>query len=358
MVLGLFILIAWAVCAAFQRSTSDRGPATRQASLPERWCEDTQAEWLGRDRVGQEIEQPQPRHEIILTRHAKPERTDSAQEETQQPASAETQQDRREPEGLADNTKKRGAQDAKDKAEKKRFAKETEAYRTAKTEYDAAVKLKLARTLANEGKDEKGKGHAGEPERLLEMARGRYQEIVKDYPDTAAAKDAQQLLAGAKLAGHDLPPVPVPPAPRALSSQESQSADASRLLWVVVEGEDLLQPDEAPSGTSWTLVEGKGASQKVPVYRSRVSDGAPERTQLLVKAADARLIGISPPDSSWTLIHGTGTPKTVFVHGYFRRDGTYVRSHFRSPPGSLGLGSHSSRGHSSRSHSAGGGRRR
>jgi hypothetical protein len=28
----------------------------------------------------------------------------------------------------------------------------------------------------------------------------------------------------------------------------------------------------------------------------------------------------------------TGRPKTVYVHGYFRRDGTYVRSHYRSTP--------------------------
>jgi hypothetical protein len=28
----------------------------------------------------------------------------------------------------------------------------------------------------------------------------------------------------------------------------------------------------------------------------------------------------------------TGRPKTVYVHGYYRRDGTYVRSHYRSPP--------------------------
>lgn len=29
-----------------------------------------------------------------------------------------------------------------------------------------------------------------------------------------------------------------------------------------------------------------------------------------------------------------GVPKTVHVRGYFRKDGTYVRSHFRSPPNS------------------------
>lgn len=29
----------------------------------------------------------------------------------------------------------------------------------------------------------------------------------------------------------------------------------------------------------------------------------------------------------------TARPKTVFVSGYYRKDGTYVRSHYRSPPG-------------------------
>jgi len=27
-----------------------------------------------------------------------------------------------------------------------------------------------------------------------------------------------------------------------------------------------------------------------------------------------------------------GRPKTVYVRGYYRRGGTYVRSHYRSPP--------------------------
>ena len=29
---------------------------------------------------------------------------------------------------------------------------------------------------------------------------------------------------------------------------------------------------------------------------------------------------------------GTGRPKTVEVQGYYRKDGTYVRGHYRSPP--------------------------
>lgn len=34
----------------------------------------------------------------------------------------------------------------------------------------------------------------------------------------------------------------------------------------------------------------------------------------------------------------TGRPKTVFVNGYFRKDGTYIRSHYRSlPQGSIAI---------------------
>lgn len=28
----------------------------------------------------------------------------------------------------------------------------------------------------------------------------------------------------------------------------------------------------------------------------------------------------------------TGRPKTVYIRGYYRKDGAYVRSHYRSPP--------------------------
>jgi hypothetical protein len=31
-------------------------------------------------------------------------------------------------------------------------------------------------------------------------------------------------------------------------------------------------------------------------------------------------------------LNAYGAPKTVHVNGYFRRDGTYVRGHYRSPP--------------------------
>jgi len=43
---------------------------------------------------------------------------------------------------------------------------------------------------------------------------------------------------------------------------------------------------------------------------------------------------IAENDSYYGQLNDNGIPKTVFVSGYYRKDGTYVRSHYRSPPGS------------------------
>lgn len=50
-----------------------------------------------------------------------------------------------------------------------------------------------------------------------------------------------------------------------------------------------------------------------------------------------------------------GSPGTVYVHGYYRKDGTYVRPHYRSAPGAASSGSsYSDRGSSSSSSSGSG----
>jgi hypothetical protein len=38
--------------------------------------------------------------------------------------------------------------------------------------------------------------------------------------------------------------------------------------------------------------------------------------------------------SYYRQLNANGVPKTVYVKGYYRRDGTYVRGHYRSAPGS------------------------
>jgi hypothetical protein len=54
---------------------------------------------------------------------------------------------------------------------------------------------------------------------------------------------------------------------------------------------------------------------------------------------DTRLTPAKPPVAENGSYYGeisetTGRPKTVYVRGYYRKDGTYVRSHYRSPPSS------------------------
>ncbi len=52
----------------------------------------------------------------------------------------------------------------------------------------------------------------------------------------------------------------------------------------------------------------------------------------LFRANDATL-GVAENGSYYGQPNAVGVPKTVHVNGYFRKDGTYVRGHYRSSPG-------------------------
>ena len=43
--------------------------------------------------------------------------------------------------------------------------------------------------------------------------------------------------------------------------------------------------------------------------------------------------GVAENGSYYGELNANGVPKTVHVNGYYRRDGTYVRGHYRSAPG-------------------------
>lgn len=65
--------------------------------------------------------------------------------------------------------------------------------------------------------------------------------------------------------------------------------------------------------------------------------GSSYRALLLPKSYSYQRYGprlpIAENDSYYGQIsEATGRPKTVHVRGYYRKDGTYVRSHYRSPP--------------------------
>ena len=42
--------------------------------------------------------------------------------------------------------------------------------------------------------------------------------------------------------------------------------------------------------------------------------------------------GVAENGSYYGQLNAKGVPKTVHVDGYYRKDGTYVRGHYRSPP--------------------------
>ena len=65
---------------------------------------------------------------------------------------------------------------------------------------------------------------------------------------------------------------------------------------------------------------------------------APPSATTCTHSANNYLVGpaFAPPIAENGSFYGElnqyGVPKTVFVHGYFRSDGTYVRSYYRSRP--------------------------
>jgi hypothetical protein len=63
--------------------------------------------------------------------------------------------------------------------------------------------------------------------------------------------------------------------------------------------------------------------------RSRISK-APQPGSSSVSTG---IPGVAENGSYYGEPNENGVPKTVYVHGYYRRDGTYVRGYYRSPPG-------------------------
>jgi hypothetical protein len=92
------------------------------------------------------------------------------------------------------------------KRDEKPENKVTDAYRMAKAEYDAAHLLRIARRLA---KDAKANPQYGE--QLFQRVDDRYRQIIRDFPGTQAAVDAQNLLNGLEPPNRPMPPDPDKP---------------------------------------------------------------------------------------------------------------------------------------------------
>jgi hypothetical protein len=240
----------------------------------------------------------------------------------------------------ADAERKARERAEREAKERERFDQETAAYRVASAEYDAARKLRLVRSLAKDALEEKANGNFAGAERLLAKAQARYQEIVRDFPGTQGAADAQALLDGKDVAEHALPPLPVPPAPPALAADEAPATDQPKppnLVWLLVQADQ-----SALSGdSSVQLRTASGEPRTVTVYGRRSSARTPDLVWVLVSEEDAHALADAPashsaPGDVTVRMSESASPKTVSVHGYYRKNGTYVHSYTRAAPGSGG----------------------
>ena len=123
--------------------------------------------------------------------------------------------------------------------------------------------------------------------------------------------------------------------------------------WLLLEGGPLEFDEDRNPPTNWELVPSSSRFQRVPVFGHSGGNQAPGEDWILVRRADAEQIESSPSDTVWLLSpfanpgnvyqtlpqrvqprNNDNVPKTVYVHVYRRANGTLVRQHFRSPPGS------------------------
>ncbi len=172
-------------------------------------------------------------------------------------------------------------------AEAERLEEEMARFEIEAKEYHADNMVRLARRLAAETFK-------------LEDAVKRYQQIVKDYPGTQAAADAELLLARKPVPDHPRPPYPVLP-------EGITKTDPHPLL-----GQYEPPKDKSPPG--------KTEPAALKTEREKVNPPTP-----LPDLNPAPPVILPPPRDPG---------KTVYVRGYTRKDGTYVHPHYRRPPGS------------------------
>ncbi len=170
------------------------------------------------------------------------------------------------------------------------FERRDEAYQSKKAEYLATKLLNVARSFAAETAARRS---VDERRVSLETAHRRYREVIAAHPRTQAAADAKILLDGGLVDARKTPAEPIAP---------SAPLEPHLVL--------PPRPEVATAGREKTDADHLAGAHA---------------------ATDYQLARTGAYQTPITLANG----KTVFVQGYYRKDGTYVRPHVRSAP-SLG----------------------
>jgi hypothetical protein len=201
-----------------------------------------------------------------------------------------------EAEAEAKNEVNRKAYEADVERLKVKHAEKVEKYRIEQDLYDTAfAKFKIERAEVEAGRKLRLARMFLE-EKQTEIANRRLREIIKDYPDTQAAKDATILLSNGYVKVRDTSVDPVAPV-------------------APVEPRLVLPAPPTPAAVIYPP-----DADDEPV---KVADESklPDSDYVYTRSGDYR-----------TPIH-LGNGKTVYVKGHYR-NGTYVQPHMRSAPGS------------------------
>lgn len=103
---------------------------------------------------------------------------------------------------------KRAAEEAAAKSAAEAKAKR-EGYERAVAEFEADTKLRFARELRAQALKARANRDTKEYDRLIDRANAGFEAIVKQFPDTQAARDSKSLLAN-----KDVPERPAPVRPK------------------------------------------------------------------------------------------------------------------------------------------------
>jgi hypothetical protein len=112
------------------------------------------------------------------------------------------------------------------------------------------------------------------------------------------------------------------------------------VLLFCVQGVGVAQVPGQPansivSGSNWYCVSGyeKVGNQCLSIFARSKSTPSSDSTSVKPSRSAAAAPACAENGSCYgDVSENTGRPKTIYVDGYYRRDGTYVRGHYRSAP--------------------------
>jgi hypothetical protein len=110
----------------------------------------------------------------------------------------------------------------------------------------------------------------------------------------------------------------------------ARNFSACRYGYATCDSPRLTSEEQAQVGANRTVTP--GAEPQVP--SRTVTPGA---------QSQAPSTGVAENGTYYGELNANGVPKTVHVNGYYRKDGTYVRGHYRSAPGTNPPRSHGHR---------------